>query len=321
MHWTALLLLALMCSMEGSVAFQQAAKSTTRKARSSVLLGAMAKPPTATRNQSLDRRSFFVSSAAVLLMAGSSPPAAHASDVRAPIELLLPATRVKLYIDKTIDVCESFPADKAALEELKRLLQEPQQFMTSEEVAKSKQYLEINTLDPWNKARQTERENKGASMGIDYTTPYDKFNTAIQQWGDRRQFRTLRGRQLALEQSSAMRAALNAYTNNLVFGDGYQLNAEGAERKQMIRNDALPNVQAVVVSDLDLRDLYRNQILQSMDDAKAELEYQLANSEGFDSEEILLCLKNAQSSYQEWFKFIPKDDVDDALKAVLSEAS
>lgn len=322
MHWAALLLLALLSSlMEGSVAFQQAATTSTRtKTRSSVLIGAMAMPPS-NAITSLDRRSFFVSSAAALLLTSSSPLAAHASDVRAPIELLLPATRVKLYIDKTIDVCKSIPTDNAALEELKKLLQEPQQFMTTEEIGKSKQYLEINTLDPWNKARQTERENKGASMGIDYTTPYDKFNTAVQQWGDRRQFRTLRGRQLALDQSNAMRAALNAYTNNLVFGDGYQLNAEGAERKQLIRNDALPNVQAVVVSDLDLRDLYRNQILQSMDDAKAELEYQLKSSEGFDSEEILLCLKNAQSSYQEWFKFIPKDDVDDALKAVLSETS
>jgi len=286
---------------------------------------------TTSARTSIDRRSFFVSSSlsisALLFTALSPAQAAQAapSDVRAPIELLLPATRVKMYIDRTIDVCNRISnGDKtAALEDLKKLLlseEDPQQFMTSEEIGKSKQYLEINTLDSWNKARQSEREAKGASIGIDYTTPYDKFNSAIQQWGDRRQFKILRGGQLALEQSNAMRAALNAYTNNLVFGDGYQLNAEGSERKQMIRNDALPNVQAVVVSDLDLRDLYRNQMLQSMDDAKAELEYQLkGTSEGFDTEEILVCLKQAQSACQEWFKFIPKDDVEDALKAVLSE--
>ena len=37
----------------------------------------------------------------------------------------------------------------------------------------------------------------------------------------------------------------------------------------MIRNDALPSVQSVIVSDLDLRDLCRNQVLDSWDEAQA----------------------------------------------------
>lgn len=318
MYLKIFLLLLTASAPQESVAFQQ--PTTPTRTHSLVALQDTATPTPSF--SSINRRSFFVSSVAAALLIKASP--AEASEVRAPIELLLPATRVKLYIDKTIEVCKRIPNDKNAIEDLKFLIlsDEPQQhFMTSDEVVKSKQYLEINTLDPWNKARQTERENKGAAMGIDYTTPYDKFNTAIQQWGDRRQFRTLRGGQLALEQTNAMRAAFNAYTNNLVFGAGYQLNAEGAERKQLIRNDALPNVQAVVVSDLDLRDLYRNQILNNMDDAKAELEYQLKSDEGFDSEEILVALKLAESSCQEWFKFIPSNDVEDALKAVLSEVN
>ena len=37
----------------------------------------------------------------------------------------------------------------------------------------------------------------------------------------------------------------------------------------MIRNDALPSVQSVIVSNLDLQDLSRNQVLDSWDEAQA----------------------------------------------------
>jgi len=153
-------------------------------------------------------------------------------------------------------------------------------------------------------------------MGVDYTTPYDRFNTAVQSWGDKRQFQILRKRQRSLEKANKMRAAFNAYTNNLVFGDNYQLNAAGEEKKRLIRSDALPNVNAVVVSDLDLRDLYRNQVLQNMEDAKAELEYQLKQQdEGMmDMGEVLVFLREAKLACQEWFRFIPEDDVKSALR-------
>ena len=116
-----------------------------------------------------------------------------------------------------------------------------------------------------------------------------------------------------------MRAAFNAYINNLVFGDAYQLNVQGDAKKALVRNDALPNVNAVVVSDLDLRDLYRNQVLQYVDDAKAEVEYQWKSDGELDVDEIIHCLNNAQESCNEWFRFIPKADVDQALAQVKSE--
>jgi len=163
-----------------------------------------------------------------------------------------------------------------------------------------------------------DREARGKENGIDYTTPYDKLNTAFQQWGDRRQFEILSKRQRDLEQASPVRAAFNAYTNNLVFSDSYQLNAEGDERKNLIRNNALPDVNAVVVSDLDLRDLYRNQVLEKLDDTKAEIEYQLKTGD-IDTKEVLSTLKEAQASCREWFSFIPSADVAEALKAVEKE--
>lgn len=136
--------------------------------------------------------------------------------------------------------------------------------------------------------------------------------------GDKTQFRILRSRQRNLEKSDSIRAAFNAYTNNLVFGDAYQLNVQGDEKKNLVRNNALPDVNAVVVSDLDLRDLYRNQVLENMDNAKAELAYQLKSNE-IDAGEILSYLVGAQTAANEWFSFIPKDDVEKAYNDVVVE--
>jgi hypothetical protein len=116
-----------------------------------------------------------------------------------------------------------------------------------------------------------------------------------------------------------MRAAFNAYTNNLVFGESYKVNASREEKKRLIRQyDQLPDVTSVIRSDLDLRDLYRNQVLTAMDDAKAELEYQLANDE-MDFSELLSILRQAQSSCSEWFKFVPENDMKEALAVVYGE--
>lgn len=270
-----------------------------------------------------NRRSFLVSSAAFCIILSSSPSTAAASDVRAPLELLLPATRVKLYIDQAVGLCQSIRASEdgsqvSKLAPLKDLLDNEPSFVTENEQKLSKTYLEIKTTDAWQNARRKEREVRGAEMGIDYTTPYDKFNTAVQQFGEKSQFQILRSRQRKLEQSSTIRTALNTYTNNLVFGDAYQLNAQGDEKKSLVRNNALPNVNAVVVSDLDLRDLYRNQVLNNMDDARAEIDYQLRTLD-FNVEDILTCLRLAQSSCQDWFNLIPKSDVEEALKLVLTQ--
>jgi len=77
-------------------------------------------------------------------------------------------------------------------------------------------------------------------------------------------------------------------------------------------------VNAVVVSDLDLRDLYRNQILENIDNAKAELAYQQKTGR-VEAGEILSYLLAAQEATNEWFGFIPKEDAEDALKEVMKE--
>jgi hypothetical protein len=255
------------------------------------------------------------------------PGSASASEVRAPIECLLPATRVKLYIDEMVSLCTALlvststdnDLNASALDGLEKLLFDPPVFIKTTEESITQTYRKNKTQIAWNNARRSEREQRGAELGIDYTKPYDKFNTAIQEWGERRQFQTLRKRQLQRDSEIPMRAALNAYTNNLVFGDGYQLNVQGAERKSLVRQNALPNVNAVVVSDLDLRDLIRNQILQNMEDADFELKYQMQQP-NLEAQEVLNYLTEAQKSCDEWFRFIPEEDVKNAMTIVSSEA-
>ena len=248
---------------------------------------------------------------------------AQASEVRGPVELLRPATRVRFYIDQAISICRSIQEENSTVisstEPLAEFFaNEPESFLTPEERKLSTLYLDIDTGSAWQSARLREREARGAEIGVDYTTPYDRFNTAIQQWGDKTQFKILRARQRNLEQSNTIRAAFNAYTNNLVFGDAYQLNVQGDAKKNLVRNNALPDVNAVVVSDLDLRDLYRNQILQNVENAKAELQYQ-RRTEDLDVAEILAYLVAAQTSCNDWFGFIPQADVDAAFEAVVAE--
>ena len=151
-----------------------------------------------------------------------------------------------------------------------------------------------------------------------YTDPQRTLYPPIWNRGDKTQFRILRSRQRKLEKSNSLRAAFNAYTNNLVFGNAYQLNVQGDEKKNLVRNNALPDVNAVVVSDLDLRDLYRNQILENVENAKAELAYQRKTAR-IEAGEILSYLLAAQEATNEWFGFIPKEDTEDALKEVMEE--
>jgi len=152
----------------------------------------------------------------------------------------------------------------------------------------------------------------------------------LSQAGDKRQFQILQSRQRKLESKSPIRQALNYYTRQLVFNtETYVLNANAETKKQMIRNDALPDIQSVIVSDLDLRDLVRNQILDAYDDVRAELQYQLKNSnsnngtadniEEFDATELRELLLRAQKECNEWFGFIEERDVQEAMDVVTLE--
>lgn len=140
------------------------------------------------RIANVPRRLFLLSTASSLL--GSAlftlnVPSSQASEVRGPVELLRPATRIKLYIDDAIAICleilkqeanNGIAATTASPKETLQPLAEfllnnaPTNFITPDEEKLSKRYLEIDTSTAWQARRLKEREMRGAELGIDYTT-------------------------------------------------------------------------------------------------------------------------------------------------------
>ena len=120
-----------------------------------------------------------------------------------------------------------------------------------------------------------------------------------------------------------MRAAFNFYTRQLSFADEYVLTASKEKRKEMIRNDALPSVTTVVASDLDRRDLYRNEFLTVIDDVVAEVAYQVRLMEKMKEEvdvtDVVSLMNVAHEACENWFSLIPGQDVEEAVAAVMAE--
>jgi hypothetical protein len=120
-------------------------------------------------------------------------------------------------------------------------------------------------------------------------------------------WQNLRQRERRQSQSQPARAALNYYTDALQFDSTkYRLTAAPAERSRMIRNDQLPDINQVVTSDLDLRYLYRNQVLTNMDDVVAELR---RDDDECDLGEVVQLLEAATASMGQWLDLIDPNDV------------
>lgn len=244
------------------------------------------------------------------------------------LENLLPACRVRIYIDELLLLAKSLQESSNDQQEQRwkdleeRLLLNPPTFLTKGEAMSSKKYMQVKTWSSWNKA-QAEQRRADPFDESPIIDPASQINQAFEHWGQERQWKILRNRQQALERDNPMRAAFNAYTNNLVFGESYIFTGSAEERKRRIRNDDLPDVTAVIRSDLDLRDLYRNQVLTAIDDSKAELQYQLrattSSGEPRNPTELLEILEEAKKSCDEWFRFVPDADVKDAMAIALQE--
>ena len=115
---------------------------------------------------------------------------------------------------------------------------------------------------------------------------------------------------------------LNYYTYQLQFsGDRYQLTASKEDKKRMIRNDALPTITSVIVSDLDLRDLYRNEFLTSLDDLVAEIKYQLNKNDGAaEIDDVVELMNECNASLTKWFNLIPEQDVQMAYNQLVKQS-
>lgn len=292
------------------------------------------------------RRALVVTTCATLL-AGPLPPRAIAQDdtatsdlylarpigitkagssgtVRpsAPLEYLLPAARVGVYIYQTLATTEELSqlkgGDKnteATIQKLENLLLTPPTFIDSNDPT-------VNRGDPYTlpplvgevamqRRKQNERKLQSADVGL-----APQLFEVGELMGERRQWNRLVRAEKNREDASEVRRSLNIYTTNLNFNPNkYVYSGSREEKSKLIREDRLPTATDVIRSDLDARDLYRNAVQTALDDARAEFLYQRKN--GFeDVVELVSILKDARVAIDKWFAFIPDEDVREALAAV-----
>jgi hypothetical protein len=126
--------------------------------------------------------------------------------------------------------------------------------------------------------------------------------------------RRMSARQQQQQQLSgpAVRATCNVYTSQLRFADSYVFTADKETKSTLIRRDGgVPSIQQVIISDLDLRDLYRNEWQTLVDDIQAELYYNR------DVAELASLLTRAMQASNHWFDLISPQDVIEAREAIL----
>jgi hypothetical protein len=264
--------------------------------------------------------SFGVSSSA---NTSSSANASASAKPFAPPEALLPATRLKIWTDQAYEITSSFSstststADKEeqykTMIQLNQLLSSPPKLFLTEKILKrtSTSTAQITSSVSNANKDQYQLNRKNFNMG-------DKISAMLNQADVERQWGMLQYEESKREESNQMRAAFNYYTQQLNFdGDRYNLTASKEDRKKMIRNDDLPTLTAVITSDLDLRDLYRNQFLTAIEDVQAEVAYQAKQSfdlvDVSDTEELM---KEAFVALSQWFDLIPSKDVEEAIASV-----
>ncbi|KAL7470308.1 hypothetical protein ACHAXS_010532 [Conticribra weissflogii] len=267
----------------------------------------------------------------------------------APIEYLLPATRVGVYIYQLVALTEELealtqqpaqrskatpdattttPSKSKIIKKLDDLFSNPPVFILSSDPAPSRR-------DPYNNlppivgelvtATQKQKQRQQNSISVGLAPQFFEVGELI---GERRAWDRIVKAETARENASEVRRAFNIYTTNLNFNpEKYVYSGSAEEKKRMIREDKLPTAVDVIRSDLDARDLYRNVVQTKLEDAKAEYLYQTkqvggndGDVEKFEVSELLSLLRDAQNAADKWFSFIPDEDVESALSIVKKES-
>ena len=239
---------------------------------------------------------------------------AHAVAPFAPVHTLVPAARVKLTIDRSVSIASNLIVEENA--------NKKQQLLHD---------LEYLLLMPQNYNRGTVPIDIPQQPAKSYLNAYEEYRKKVSilekpgamlvQNGEIDAWKRLKREEKAKEDLDEVRAALNYYTSNLNFdSDKIALTGSKEERSKLIREDRIPDARTVIVSDMGLRYLLRNDILTAMDDAKAELGYQMKQSifdvDGTDLYDLVLV---AQGACNRWFGLITEDDVLAAMDIVTKE--
>lgn len=245
----------------------------------------------------------------------------------APRAALLPAARLKVVVDQMYDLSTTLSTTTNQERQYQTLLEMNQLWTTRPPLFRSREErLPPRTVTPTAQlstgvSSANKQQYQDIRKGLSLT---DQMAAVLNQADVERQWGMLQYQESKREQGNELRAALNCYTSQLKFNaDAYLLTASAKERKRMIRNDELPSVTAVITSDLDLRDLYRNDFLTAMEDATAELSYQLGTKEkqedSLDVSDVIDLMQQAHSSLAKWFELIAPIDVQEAMELVKNE--
>jgi hypothetical protein len=256
------------------------------------------------------RRDFFIQAfvASTLSQSASSIEEQNVQRIKpyAPLEQLIPAVRVKQRIDRALAIAVA--EDSAKADRLQELLFPPPGALLGTTMADTTTSSKPSQLYFDSYQRTREQAPLLAQPGA-----------WLVQKGEIRAWKNLQNREQQQETRDETRAAFNAYTNALSYNaESYLWTASPELKKQLIRQDRLPDVKAVVTADLDLRYLYRNQILTAWDDARAEWKYQTTQTQP-EWKELVDILKQAQTACHRWFDFIDEKDIEEAMKVVDNE--
>ena len=249
----------------------------------------------------------------------------NANSIRpfAPVDTLVPATRVRKMIDDAVDIATRLIKDGSDKKQRLLLVQLEGLLLPSQNFTRGYQSMDVPQRPAQSYLDSYAKERSDLPM-------LAKPGAALVQNGEIDTWKRLKRQEKVREDADEVRAALNFYTSNLNFNpDRYTLTGSKAERSQLIRGDRLPDVKNVIASDMGLRYLLRNDLLTALDDARAELQYQMkrqATQEGdeggdggVDGTELLEILLRAQTSCGKWFDLIGEEDVAAARKIVKEE--
>jgi hypothetical protein len=233
----------------------------------------------------------------------------------APLQALLPATRCKVWIDRAYALSSTLTASSDKNTQYDTLMSLKEILYNQPIVNESPQ-------------KRTSASMAKITAGVSYAKKDGRADPSkpaqlaamLNQAGVEQQWGILKYGESKLEQGNELRAAFNCYSSQLQFADSYVLTASKVDKKRMVRNDQLPSLTAVIVSDLDLRDLYRNELLTAIEDAKAEASYQLKQTkDSVDASDVIDLMNQAHTACTKWFDLIAPRDVQEALQAVMNE--
>ena len=269
----------------------------------------------------------------------------------APLQYLLPAARVGLYVYQTLAAAEEVQNrlndegnndedNVTVLHKLDELLSSPPAFVTALDptVSRSDPYGKLPPIIGEIVAQQQksqERKRQSISVGI-----APQLFEPLELMGERRQWNRLSNIEKKRESDSSVRLALNIYTTNLNYNPNqYVFGGTTEEKRALIREDRLPSTVEVIRSDLDARDLYRNALQTALEDSRAEYLYQMkrqmngekeeegrmkdgeSEKQTMDLTELVGLLKQAKFAMDKWFSFVPEQDVKAAMEIVMRESA